>query len=548
MIPVAFHGHAGWLHGPVGKRGVVICSPWGEEALCTHRALRALAIHLAARGFAVLRFDHRGTGDSLGEDGTLPGWVDGIVGAASFLRAQAGVRHVAVLGLRLGAMLAAAAAPRCAADEVVLLAPPGSGPSFLRETRATALLSEEAEQDPDGTLRHAGFALTPALQRELTAVDPFPAVGARRVLVLDRDPQGATARTVRARLRKGGAEITSLPFDELPDLLQDARLARTPDVAWETVADWLTPAEPSADWPSPPPAILASDGFSETGLLLQGGTMPALAAVLCEPAEPVPATPLAVFLNAGSVRRIGPGRFAVTAARALAAAGITSLRLDAPGTGDSDDAIPDATAPEGDTWIAELLATLGLLQTPERDRLALVGIGAGAEMAWQATLADPRVISQVLVNPERLDWPETTVPEAAVGESPLRRLLRALREGWAKLGANARPDHGRVQEALRLLQARGVRTMLVYAPGSPAYAAFIRQFGPNGHLLHRRSGALWTVLEGGDRALTRPAARARLLALLRAALAPPTLPMPRGVRGPAPFQAATAPKESARNH
>src|SRR5262245_43008918 len=49
----------------------------------------------------------------------------------------------------------------------------------------------------------------------------------------------------------------------------------------------------------------------------------------------VTAPPTVVLLNAGIVHRVGPNRMHVLLARALAAAGISSLRFDMSGIGDS---------------------------------------------------------------------------------------------------------------------------------------------------------------------------------------------------------------------
>src|ERR1700751_3567957 len=53
--PIVFDGKFGWLHSANGPDGVVMCSPFGYDALCTYRGMRRLAEHLAARGMPVLR-------------------------------------------------------------------------------------------------------------------------------------------------------------------------------------------------------------------------------------------------------------------------------------------------------------------------------------------------------------------------------------------------------------------------------------------------------------------------------------------------------------
>ncbi|MDE2122022.1 MAG: alpha/beta hydrolase, partial [Betaproteobacteria bacterium] len=70
------------LHQPAaaGARrhhGVLICNPFGQEAIRAHRFLRVLSERLSASGFDVLRFDYFGTGDSAGTEAEadLDTWV-----------------------------------------------------------------------------------------------------------------------------------------------------------------------------------------------------------------------------------------------------------------------------------------------------------------------------------------------------------------------------------------------------------------------------------------------------------------------------------------
>lgn len=92
----------------VSSRGVVICDPFAEEKKCAQRALTDMARGLCAEGFAVLRFDYRGCGNSLGEfvDFGPSHWEADILRAIEFLRAETGATWLCVAGLRLGAALA----------------------------------------------------------------------------------------------------------------------------------------------------------------------------------------------------------------------------------------------------------------------------------------------------------------------------------------------------------------------------------------------------------------------------------------------------------
>jgi uncharacterized protein len=121
--------------GKSGKpQAAVICYPWGHEYVYAHRALRHLSLQLADGGFHVLRFDYYGTGDSAGDDfeGQLSGWRQDIAAAIEELKESCGARSVALVGLRLGAALAAeVAVGRQDIAALVLWDPAVSGPEHL---------------------------------------------------------------------------------------------------------------------------------------------------------------------------------------------------------------------------------------------------------------------------------------------------------------------------------------------------------------------------------------------------------------------------------
>jgi len=124
---------------PPAVRSVVICPPFGAEYMRTHRALRGIALQLAARGIHVLRLDYRGTGDSAGwshEVDSLRYWLQDIRLATDQLQQLCGCSSSMLLGLRFGGSLAsmvAAAEPRV--NSLVLWEPVVDGADYLARLR-----------------------------------------------------------------------------------------------------------------------------------------------------------------------------------------------------------------------------------------------------------------------------------------------------------------------------------------------------------------------------------------------------------------------------
>ena len=98
--------HAPDVQGAHGVRStcVLLCQPYGHEYIQGHRAFKLLAERLARAGFATLRFDYRGCGDSGmdAEDVGLDEWTEDIRAATEMCRARSGRRKVTAIGLRLG--------------------------------------------------------------------------------------------------------------------------------------------------------------------------------------------------------------------------------------------------------------------------------------------------------------------------------------------------------------------------------------------------------------------------------------------------------------
>src|SRR5688500_2102081 len=140
----------GVLHRPgATARGgaFVFCHRFGVVKLWTHRVFVTFARQLAAAGHTVLRFDHRGNGDSQGVfgDTTLDTARADTRAAIAELRARTGAKAVTLLGLRLGATVASLVAEGAQdIDRLILWAPIVDGARYMQELLRINVLTQPA--------------------------------------------------------------------------------------------------------------------------------------------------------------------------------------------------------------------------------------------------------------------------------------------------------------------------------------------------------------------------------------------------------------------
>lgn len=170
MLPLFFGSAERRLFGvyePAQRRGdvaraVLLCNSWGTEYLNAHRSLRVLAQRLGAAGFDTLRFDYFGEGDSGGEttEADLEGWKQDIATAVAELKAMSSAGRVVILGLRLGASLAAEVAPAlaCDIDRLILWDPIVNGADYLSELEPEAAEEGVEARFPAPVDRHGATA------------------------------------------------------------------------------------------------------------------------------------------------------------------------------------------------------------------------------------------------------------------------------------------------------------------------------------------------------------------------------------------------------
>jgi alpha-beta hydrolase superfamily lysophospholipase len=570
-----------FYHAPAADSvglGIVLCNPFGYEAMCTHRAYRHLAERLAAHGFPVLRFDYHGTGNSSGNDmdpARWQAWLGSVRAAIDELERRSGCTRVGLVGLRLGANLALLAAEtRCDVAAVALWAPFYTGKAFLREELAVhrmRALSTRVERMPDsigGDTEALGFTLT---QETVTALEAHAVTALNRApapaaLVLTRETPYQEQR-VASRLGELGMQVTCEAAEGYARMINDNQ---PPDEVWARIIRYFeahTRAAGAAihfraDPPAQPPLRTLTPVWDTTtahapvrevatqfgpgqrlfGVITHGRVQPGV--------EPPPAV---LLLSGGFNHHVGQNRMYTRWARAWAHSGITSLRFDLAGFGDSR--VRDGSC-EGQLHaldsVADVRAAMDhLAALCGSRRFAIVGLCSGAFMAFYSALADSRVVCLALLNWTHF-YPIQSQPSVA---QPRDRQYRSLhfylsaltrRSTWRKLMRGRIDVRGigrtfvarsfaraRTQfiaglpawlagvlaptplaRDLRSLAARGVRTLVVYNGDDPALDQLHEQWGPEARRLRAERLLRLEILDGTDHIFTPAWSQARLAALL----------------------------------
>lgn len=214
---------------------VVICPAILSEYDHTYSIDVSLARALAARGIAVHRFHYRGSGHSDGEPSamTFETMLEDALAATARFSTDVGVGAPVLLGVRFGALVAAAVAEAVARSPLVLWEPALSGRTYFREAwRADMMFqinegAKPATRDAFPTLLERdnqvdvlgypiGKALyDSALERSLVGE---AGDGRGRVLILRGGPPGSA----RANLDQAVEELRGRGFQVDVEVLDDA--------------------------------------------------------------------------------------------------------------------------------------------------------------------------------------------------------------------------------------------------------------------------------------------------------------------------------------
>jgi alpha-beta hydrolase superfamily lysophospholipase len=563
----------GLLHEPASRSarsGVVLCNPFGYEAICAHRSYRHLAERLARAGHAALRFDYDGTGDSFGDDkdpGRVRAWIDSIHAAIAELQ-RGGAQNIVLFGVRLGALLALhAACERADVSGLVLWAPCLSGKAYLRELKVLQRIHEEtlhapAATPPAGLDEALGFALTSETALGLQGLDlrELNHCSARDALLIAREELTGDLRAA-AQLNRLGLNTATESLPGFAAMMTDPHKSQLPERAFDSIERWLAQRRPDPSASARPRSDVsppAAETASPPERILRIGKQQ-LFGILSEPSGPPASRPrarpsqrtAAIFLNPGAIHRIGMNRMYVRLARRFAAQGVPSLRLDISSIGDS---AAGKSQPENRIYskhaVADVRAAIEeLARQGVAERFVLIGLCSGAYAAYHSALADPRVAGALLINPQTFEYREgdslevqrrKNFSEARYYQRSLFRAsswAKALRgdvdftyitgvlvtraravasSRWALLrqALLARQAPNSLVSQLEALCERGCRVFCIYSADDPGLEHFHDAVRPYERALLRQPRFGLEIIAGPDHTFTPLASQARLAELL----------------------------------
>lgn len=517
----------GWLSEPTGGwrgGGIVIVAPVGYAYWTTHRTLRALAERLAAGGALVLRYDHRGTGDSGGEQtdgGLVTAWQLGVSAAAAELRNRGAV-HLTLVGLQLGATLALGEADRAAADAVVAVVPVVRGRSLRREIRMMATdVPASAAGYPEDALTVAGTVFTPETLTAIEALDPLAAAPRTdEMLIIDRPGTPASAPLVDA-LRAAGRHVDHRTVAGLERCLDEpTEYATVPAELLQVVGGWvghngISTAARAATTTRPTESLrqglLSERGWSEEVIRLG---QPGLIGVLTRPDDTPRAT--VIWLNSGSESHVGPGRAWVEYARAMAGRGYAAVRLDWSGWGESPDLGHAPGRPYDHHTVAETVSVARALRDAFGTPVVLSGLCTGAWVALRVAETNPWLAGVIAINPQPYWQPGDRVEAHIAAETHVRRAPEIARQRrFAHLGVWSALDligvRAPAARQLRRLTTAGPPVVMVFAPGDDGLTYLEDRVGRSWRRARRRGRVALRVLDGIDHSMHRHWQRTALI-------------------------------------
>jgi acetyl esterase/lipase len=390
-----------------------------------------------------------------------------------------------------------------APDGLVLWDPCDSGRAYLREEallRSVYLGDQGLDIPPDPAGSAAGGAETLGTVYDAVTVQamaklalescPGPLPG--HVLALLR-PERPPRRAVREWLSDQGADLAEAAGQE--QLISVWPLKSVvPEATLGTIVSWLAgvagPERSTVVLAAAPRATVCGPGGEDVDEEVVYLGPDRLFGVVTRPPAPAPvAGATVVLLNSGRIDHVGPGRLWVELARSWAATGLSVVRVDLSGLGDSPARAGQPADVVYSPGAVDDVAEIARAVSPaDPSAVVLMGLCSGAYHSVQAALATGArgVVSINLVPPDPPGTPAAPSPDADPDRPGYRERLGAAKATLRRWGSRL-PGHHYLGALSR--RAEDVKWWLVHrARGGEVPAFLLRRLA--------RAGVSTLVLSG----------------------------------------------------
>lgn len=551
----------GWYHPAAAAHardcGVVLCPPFGHEYMVSYLSYKHLATRLAEHGLAVCFFDYDGSGDSGDSDAArVATWQANIRAAADQLRQLSGCTHIALFGMRLGALLAASVAAELNAAALMLLAPVTSGRAYVRELQVLRSMSPIQANPADpanpthcpGDDELTGYDWQEQTRTDLARLDLLKIARPHIPVLLQArdDISGSEARLAHAWHSDDHSLLLSTRPGYAAMMTEDAHLTTVPHALIAEAQEWLCshfPVKKNSGGVMPVPLLPSSARIVYGAHSLREDLVyfAGMAGVLCRPAGVLSGHPACVILtNIGANHRVGNHRIYVTLARTLAAHGFAVLRFDKTGIGYSQ------KTPQGHEnevhdlcGVDDLAHAMSFLQQYcDARRFVLGGVCSGAYLSYRTAIADPRVAGLILINQLTYNWhvgdnvevrrrntikstdfylraaiERDTWKRVLTGKVAARQIAAKLLQRFAKrLGAQSKAALGKflrnhrllgpVARQFRALEKRGTELLFIFDADDSAIDLMNLTLGEGASLLGKSARVRVEIVAGIDHTFT----------------------------------------------